>query len=250
MAPRQLRHLAIAATLHAFVGYGLATWNAPFLVRSHGMGQAEIGLWLAGVGSVFGVLGTYLGGYLADRLGPRDARWAMWVPGVSTPIAVPFAIACDLAPDVRTAVLFAGVPVFFGAMYLGPTFSITQALAPLRMRAVASAFLLFLINLIEGVVACTTAISTIHGTTLVYRGYTIEDLAANATFEEVVYLLWFGRLPTRKELARFQREPRRRRWRCRPSRSAGSTGCRPRSTRWTSCTPSSRGSRSTIRTRT
>ncbi|HEX5068066.1 MAG TPA: MFS transporter, partial [Myxococcota bacterium] len=33
-------------------------------------------------------------------------------------------------------------------MYLGPTFSITQALAPLRMRAVASAFLLFLLNLI------------------------------------------------------------------------------------------------------
>lgn len=54
---------------------------------------------------------------------------------------------------------------------------------------------------LEGVIACTTAISAIQGSTLVYRGYTIEDLAENATFEEVVYLLWFGRLPTRKELA-------------------------------------------------
>ena len=142
------RHLAIAATLHAFVGYGLATWNAPFLVRSHGMSLTEIGLWLAGVGSLFGGLGTYLGGYLADRWMPRDARWAMWVPGISTLVAVPFAIAFYLSPDVRTAILFVGIPVFFGAMYLGPTFSITQALAPLRMRAVASAFLLFLINLI------------------------------------------------------------------------------------------------------
>jgi MFS family permease len=142
------RHLAIAATLHAFVGYGLATWNAPFLVRSHGMSLGEIGLWLAGVGSLFGGLGTYLGGYLTDRLLPRDARWAMWVPGISTLIAVPFAVAFYLSPDVRTAIAFAGVPVFFGAMYLGPTFAITQALAPLRMRAVASAFLLFLINLI------------------------------------------------------------------------------------------------------
>ena len=59
---------------------------------------------------------------------------------------------------------------------------------------------------LEGVVACSTAISTIAGTTLLYRGYTIEDLAANATFEEVVYLLWFGELPTGEELARFQRE--------------------------------------------
>lgn len=59
---------------------------------------------------------------------------------------------------------------------------------------------------LEGVVACSTAISTIAGTTLLYRGYTIEDLAAHATFEEVVYLLWFGELPSAEDLARFQRE--------------------------------------------
>lgn len=59
---------------------------------------------------------------------------------------------------------------------------------------------------LEGVVACSTAISTIAGTTLLYRGYTIEDLAAQATFEEVVYLLWFGELPDADQLARFQRE--------------------------------------------
>lgn len=59
---------------------------------------------------------------------------------------------------------------------------------------------------LEGVVACSTGISTIAGTTLLYRGYTIEDLAAHATFEEVVYLLWFGNLPTSEELARFQHE--------------------------------------------
>ncbi len=56
---------------------------------------------------------------------------------------------------------------------------------------------------LEGIVACTTRISTIAGTTLLFRGYTIEDLAANATFEEVVYLLWFGRLPRRGELEEF-----------------------------------------------
>jgi citrate synthase len=53
---------------------------------------------------------------------------------------------------------------------------------------------------LEGVLACTSSISTIHGTTLLYRGYRIEDLAAHAGFEEVVHLLWEGRLPTRREL--------------------------------------------------
>lgn len=142
------RHLAAAATLHAFVGYGVAAWNAAFLMRSHGLSIGEVGTWLASIGIVFGGLGTFLGGYLADRLAPRDVRWALWVPGISTLIAVPFAVAFYLWPDVRAALAFAGIPVFFGAMYLGPTFSITQALAPLRMRAVASAFMLFLLNLI------------------------------------------------------------------------------------------------------
>jgi len=57
---------------------------------------------------------------------------------------------------------------------------------------------------LENVVACTTAISTISGSTLLYRGYTIEDLAAHATFEEVVYLLWHGTLPTRAQLEPFE----------------------------------------------
>ncbi len=36
---------------------------------------------------------------------------------------------------------------------------------------------------------------------LIYRGYNIHDLAKQSTFEEVIYLLWFGKLPTRSELA-------------------------------------------------
>ncbi len=56
---------------------------------------------------------------------------------------------------------------------------------------------------LEGVVACTTAISSIVGATLNFRGYTIEDLAKHSSFEEVSFLLWNSRLPNQKELADF-----------------------------------------------
>ncbi len=56
---------------------------------------------------------------------------------------------------------------------------------------------------LEGVVAGETAISTIAGG-LQYRGYSIEDLAAHATFEEVAYLLIHGQLPTAAELEAFR----------------------------------------------
>lgn len=59
---------------------------------------------------------------------------------------------------------------------------------------------------LEGVVACTTKVSFIVGDHLNFRGYTIDDLAANSTFEEVTYLLWNDKLPTASELQTFSAE--------------------------------------------
>ena len=55
---------------------------------------------------------------------------------------------------------------------------------------------------LEDVVVSTSEICFIdgHKGRLVYRGYDVDDLVAHSTFEEVVYLLWHGRLPSRKEL--------------------------------------------------
>jgi citrate synthase len=59
---------------------------------------------------------------------------------------------------------------------------------------------------LEGVLVAESELSFIDGDAgkLVYRGYTIEDLARNASYEEVVYLLWHGELPTREELESFR----------------------------------------------
>ncbi len=59
---------------------------------------------------------------------------------------------------------------------------------------------------LEGIVACSTAISAIHDSSLLFRGYTIEDLAANSSFEEVTFLLWNNRLPKASELDQFKKE--------------------------------------------
>lgn len=59
---------------------------------------------------------------------------------------------------------------------------------------------------LEGIVACSTAVSSIVVNTLNFRGYTIEDLAANSSFEEVTYLLWNDRMPNAAELTAFKAE--------------------------------------------
>src|ERR1035438_7833036 len=61
---------------------------------------------------------------------------------------------------------------------------------------------------LEDVIAGSSSICYIDGENgiLAYRGIDIHELADNATFEEVTYLLWHGKLPTRAELAEFSRE--------------------------------------------
>ena len=55
---------------------------------------------------------------------------------------------------------------------------------------------------LEGVVAAQSSISDVNGEEgkLIYAGYDINDLAKHASFEEVIYLLWNGKLPTTSEL--------------------------------------------------
>jgi len=61
---------------------------------------------------------------------------------------------------------------------------------------------------LEGVVAVQSEICFIDGINgrLVYRGYDISDLVENASFEEVAFLLWDGKLPNRAELTALQKD--------------------------------------------
>ncbi|MBC7419612.1 MAG: bifunctional 2-methylcitrate synthase/citrate synthase [Bdellovibrio sp.] len=61
---------------------------------------------------------------------------------------------------------------------------------------------------LEGVVMDTSAVSKVNADTnsLVYRGYPVQDLAENCTFEEVAYLLYTGELPNKAQLQEFTKK--------------------------------------------
>jgi predicted MFS family arabinose efflux permease len=144
---RSFRYMSLGGALHAFVGYGVGAWIPAMMIRSHGWNTADIGsaLFLLGF---FGMLGTFSGGYVADRLGIKDVRWYVWLPGIATFVSVPFAAFSYLWYDATTALIVYSVPYVLGAYYLGPTFALTQGLVGLRMRALAASILLFVLNLI------------------------------------------------------------------------------------------------------
>jgi MFS family permease len=143
------RHLSLAAALHSVVWYASGAFNNAFLQRSHAMSVAEAGYWISVLSAIAG-FGTFLGGFAADRLSARsgDRRWYLWIPGAATLLCVPFQFFAYLSPDL-TIVLpsFVGL-MFMAAVFFGPSFAMTQALATLRMRSVATSLLLFIQTLI------------------------------------------------------------------------------------------------------
>jgi predicted MFS family arabinose efflux permease len=145
---RAFVHMSIGAALHAFYGYGAASFIPVFLMRVHGFELGPLGTWLAAIGLTTGVLGTYLGGAVSDRLAKAEVRWYMRVPAIASLIGIPFTFLFYLWPEGRTALLLSIPGALLGPIYLGPTFAMTQSLVRPEMRALASALLLFIINLI------------------------------------------------------------------------------------------------------
>lgn len=148
LARRSFMHLAVGSGVAAFSGYAIISWFPTFLYRSHGMDLSEIGVWLGLILGIAGGLGFAGGGYVADRLGRFGARWSLWGVAAATLIGWLFHLFVFMAPDEYWSLALFVVPSIFANFYLATTFAQVQGMVGLRMRAVASALLLFILNLI------------------------------------------------------------------------------------------------------
>ncbi len=145
---RALVHVIAGATIVTTVGYAGVNWNAAFLMRSHGFTLTQAGYYLGLVAIIASTAGTFFGGVLADWLGRRDRRWNSWIVALVFLIGMPVSLLAFSTDDPNLVVYLLPVPVFVAGAYLGPTFAMVQNLVGVRMRSLASAILLFVINLI------------------------------------------------------------------------------------------------------
>ena len=124
--------MALACGLNAFAGYGTVNWLASFFIRSHEMTTGELGTWLALSTGLAGAVGIFVGGLLGDRLGSKDKRWYLWVPGLSTLLVVPGMLVVLLSSNTYLALVCMFVPGFLQNIYLGNSIATTHNLVGLR----------------------------------------------------------------------------------------------------------------------
>ena len=153
---KSFKYISLGAGTQAFVGYGAIAWMPSFLVRAHDLSIGEVGTALGLIIGLFGGIGTLLSGVIGDKLGAKNVKYYMLVPAYGFLIAVPAGAAVFLVDELYLVLAIYTIPVFMVNLYTGPTFAMTQSLAPLAMRAAASALLLFIINIIGLVFGPTT----------------------------------------------------------------------------------------------
>ena len=141
-------YISVGAGMASFSGYAVASFFPTFLVRSHAMSLTDIGIYLGLVLGIAGGLGFAGGGYVGDRLGKRGQRYALRGVTVATLIGWAFAFPVYLSENLSLVLVLFVVPAIFSNAYLAITLSHTQSMVGLRMRGVASALMLFILNII------------------------------------------------------------------------------------------------------
>ena len=140
--------VGIPGVVLAFVGYGNGNFFPSLLIRNYGLTVTEVGMFMGVISGSTGMLGTFLGGYLADRWGKRDKRWYVRIALWGLILSLPLSYYTLLGSEPLYVVLAYTPAHILNTLYLGPCIAICHTLVAPNMRASASAVLLFVINMI------------------------------------------------------------------------------------------------------
>lgn len=205
---KSFRYFSLACAMSGFVSYGVGNFMPSYLARSHGMSGDQIGLFLSMASLFGGVTGTILGGYLVDKIGKKDVRWYLWLPGITAFLAVPFMLWIYQTDNTTAIIWVYVIPYLLGTMYLGPSIAVAHMLVGPNMRAMASAILLLVLNLIGlglGPVAIgflSDVLQETYGTDGLRHAMTIGSTIALAK----AYLFWKGGQALPADLARVKQQ--------------------------------------------
>jgi MFS family permease len=140
--------LCMATALHVFCLYGLMNWAPSFLARIHGMKSSEIGALLGPILGFGGAIGSFAGGWLTDHFGKRNKQLYMKIPAYAILLSILFVSGFLFLKNPYISVSCLGFTAFLQSMYLGPSIAISHGLVPASMRALTSAILFLVLNLI------------------------------------------------------------------------------------------------------
>lgn len=143
VANRAYMLLILAGGVTTFLSYGKGLWALIYFQRSHGLSAGEVGLYVGISAGIAGLLGTWGGGWLADRFGKRDRRHILTAPAIGMAVATPLMFLGYSVDNWQLAVALLFIPGVLNSLWYGPLFAAVQMLVPPQTRAIATATAIF-----------------------------------------------------------------------------------------------------------
>jgi len=140
--------MTAGATIAAFCGYGIASFQSLFLNRSFGMTAGEAAVMINAPVALASAVGTVATGWLAEKFAARHPNGIAWIPGIGLTLSVPFYFWAFTTDNLTFCLigLCIGGAIKYG--YLAAQYTIGQGVVSAQMRAVSTAILLFVVNLL------------------------------------------------------------------------------------------------------
>lgn len=140
--------LSLGAACSSICGYGLGFWLPSYFMRSEGFTLAQTSVYYGTIQLFGGLAGIWLGGVVADRLGPRDRGAYARTPAVCYAVALPLLLLALHTTEPALAWVLFLVPTGLNLAWMGPVMTAVQHLVPAIMRSTASALFLLVVNLL------------------------------------------------------------------------------------------------------
>lgn len=140
--------LSFGAASGSILGYGLIFWLPSFFHRSFGLAVEDVGWFYGSIVLVGGAAGTWLGGWLGDRVGPSRPGGYAFIPAACFLVTAPIFALGLFAPSLWAAWVLFTIGQMLALAWLGPVITAVQHIVVPSMRATASASFLFINNLI------------------------------------------------------------------------------------------------------
>ncbi|MEH6557348.1 MAG: MFS transporter [Oceanicoccus sp.] len=140
--------MTAGATVASFCGYGIGSFQSLFLVRTHEITTGQAAIWINAPVSLSSAIGTFATGWLATRLYKKYPGAIAWVPAIGLALSIPFYVFAFTTQNLLYAAIGLVIGGFVKYGYLAAQYTIGQGVVSMRVRAVATAVLLFVVNLI------------------------------------------------------------------------------------------------------
>jgi sugar phosphate permease len=138
----------VAASLVAFVGYGVGSLQISYFIRALEMPLTDVALQIAVPAGLAASAGIYIAGYLTEKLSHKIPNAIVIIPGIGLLLSVPLYLIVFSTDSISTAIIALIIAAALHYTYLGAQYTVGQGVASPRARATAIAILLFAVNII------------------------------------------------------------------------------------------------------